>query len=92
MRDELLLAFLSVDPPRIGRQEPRSDEWKALFDFYNSNVPQGETKLNMYCGVCFHKVWLFCRQRLRAAITARIALSEAEKKLKANEFRSQNIV
>lgn len=92
MIDELLIAFLSVDQPRVGHQAHRTAEWKQLFEFYNSNIPQGEKELNMSCGICFHKVWHFCRQRLRTATAAKIALSASLEKSKSNEFRSQNIV
>ena len=95
MNYELLIAFLSVKEPKLGPgggwNRP-DDNWKVLFSFYNNNLPAGAHKLGMGCQSCFAKVYAYCKQVLLMSATASLVVEDATAKLKANEFRSQNIV
>jgi hypothetical protein len=74
MSSRLLIAFLTVDQPRPGVQNSDINEWKTLFDFYNKN--SGEEHLHTDCGICFPKVWYFCKSALRVSALAGIKLQE----------------
>lgn len=62
MDHKLLISFLRVSEPRVGVQSPRNEQWAALFEYYNTY--SGEKFLHMSCGICFIKVWQFCRSEL----------------------------
>jgi hypothetical protein len=94
MDNIVLYAFLNVDQPRIGQPKNRPSEyWKVLFQFYNSNLPDGGRRLAMSCQPCFVWVWQFCRKKISEQVLAKIRAEQVvENEMKIDEFRSQNIV
>ena len=90
---KLLYNFLTVQQPRTGISNIRSEYWDSLFAYYNNNLPKGERPLHTGCGICYIRVWMFCRKVLRDQCHGIIQEEAAiDKQYISNEFRSQNIV
>lgn len=82
MSEDVLKAFDAVKGKVLWlTRAPNRKEWIILFDYYNSNQPEGQVPLSINCAPCFAKVLLFIKEKIAA-----------DEKLKSNEFRSQNIV